>query len=108
MTSSDEWLASLPEMIAEAVARGPTAVRWTIARKMTVIEAIRFGRLSRSRALTVFGLSDEELRSWEGRYLADGVRGLKATRIQHYRRQGRSAFGSKEHAGPLPRTAPTQ
>jgi hypothetical protein len=54
---------------------------------MAVVEAIRSSRLSRDDALTVFGLSDEELRSWEARCLAYGAKGLRATRFQDYRVQ---------------------
>jgi Protein of unknown function (DUF1153) len=82
---SNAWLATLPELIAEAAARGPAAIRWTAFRKELVVKAIHSRQLSHDVALTVFGLSDEELRSWEARYLAYGARGLKATRIQDYR-----------------------
>jgi len=87
MTLSDKRLAPLQELIAEAAARGPIAIRWTIARKIAVVEAIRVSRLSRDGALTVFGLSDEELRSWEARHLAYGAKGLQATCFQDYRVQ---------------------
>ena len=86
MTLSDKRLAPLQELIAEA-ARDPIAIRWTSARKMVVVEAICSSRLSRDDALTVFGLSDEELRSWEARCLAYGAKGLRATRFQDYRVQ---------------------
>ena len=81
---SNAWLETLPELIAEAAARGPAAIRWTAFRKELVVKAIHSRQLSHDVAFTVFGLGDEELRSWEARYLAHGAKGLKATRIQLY------------------------
>jgi len=52
MTLSDKRLAPLQELIAETAARGPAAIRWTIARKIAVVEAIRVSRLSRDGLCT--------------------------------------------------------
>jgi hypothetical protein len=48
----------------------PSVVRWTPQRKLDVVKAIADGRLDRAIAMKAYGLSEEELVSWER--LAEG------------------------------------
>lgn len=61
--------------------------RWVVRRKEQVVQAVQAGRLTRENACTRYHLSDEEYQSWEDHLLRHGVRGLRVTRLQDYRRQ---------------------
>ncbi len=66
-------------------------VRWVPRRKVQVVCAVRGGVISRQEACDRYGLSDEELFSWE-RLLDDhGLRALHVTKTQHYRQAATSA-----------------
>ena len=60
----------------------PDTKRWVTRRKAEVIAAIRGGLITRDEVCTRYGISDEELRSWEGLFDQHGMRGLKATLLQ--------------------------
>jgi hypothetical protein len=72
------------ERLAELPA--PGAKRWVIRRKAAVVEAIDFGDLSISDACERYDLSAEEINSWRKLIDAHGVRGLRSTRLQQYRK----------------------
>lgn len=60
--------------------------RWVASRKRIVVEAISSGLIARSTALERYGLSDEELSTWENDFAAHGADGLKVTlqqRLKH-------------------------
>lgn len=59
--------------------------RWVIRRKAIVVAAVRGGLLSLPEACEKWNISEEEYRSWERLIDRHGVRGLRATRLQHYR-----------------------
>ena len=59
--------------------------RWVPRRKAQVVAAVRFGILQEKEACARYGLSLEELRSWESLATRYGVNGLRATKLQHYR-----------------------
>lgn len=59
--------------------------RWVIRRKATVVAAVRGGLLSLPDACEKWNISEEEYHSWERLIDRHGVRGLRATRLQHYR-----------------------
>ena len=59
--------------------------RWVIRRKATVVAAVRGGLLSLPDACEKWNISEEEYLSWERLIDRHGVRGLRATRLQHYR-----------------------
>ena len=65
-----------------------TTQRWTIRRKAALLEAVRSGMLSLEKASQRYGLSLEELRTWERDFDRYGVYGLRATRLQIYRLVG--------------------
>ena len=60
--------------------------RWTIRRKAAVIEKLRTGALTLEQARERYALSVEEIRAWERDLERHGVYGLRATRVQIYRK----------------------
>jgi hypothetical protein len=59
--------------------------RWTPLRKAEVIAAINGGLLSIDEACTRYGLTLEELATWQRTVERAGIPGLRATRAQHHR-----------------------
>lgn len=59
--------------------------RWVVRRKAAVLAAIRGGDLTIEEACRHYGLSEEELLSWQRAFDAYGLPGLRATRLQSYR-----------------------
>ena len=60
--------------------------RWTIRRKAAVLQALHSGALTFDQALERYALSVEEIRAWERDLERHGLYGLRATRLQIYRR----------------------
>lgn len=60
--------------------------RWVVRRKEQVVQAVMAGRLTREEACSYYRLSEEEYQSWEDHLSQHGVRGLRVTRLQDYRR----------------------
>ena len=60
--------------------------RWVMHRKAEVVAAVRNGLISRSEICQRYRMSLEEFLSWERLIDRHGVRGLRATRLQKYRR----------------------
>ncbi len=71
-------------------------VRWVIRRKAEVVAAISGGLLSLEDACERYQLSEEELESWANSLSRYGLRGLRSTRLQLYRKlnteKGQRAF----------------
>ncbi len=63
--------------------------RWTIQRKAEVVRAVRNGLLGLDEACERYRLSAEEFLNWEQLIATHGLRGLKVTRLQEYRRSKR-------------------
>lgn len=61
--------------------------RWVMRRKAEVVAAVRGRMLSVEEACARWNLSEEEFASWQRLIDRHGVRGLRATRIQQYRRK---------------------
>ena len=59
--------------------------RWVIRRKAEVVAAVQGGLLTFEEACERYGLSLEELASWERNVDRSGMKGLRVTRMQHYR-----------------------
>jgi hypothetical protein len=70
-------LASLPP---------PDTSRWVVRRKAEVVSAVSGGLLSISEACNRYDLTLEEFASWQRSIDREGLGGLRATRVQHYRR----------------------
>jgi transposase-like protein len=68
----------------------PNTKRWVVRRKAAVIAAVRSGGITIEEACRVYQLSEEELLSWERAFEIHGLAGLRATRVQQYRRPRRS------------------
>ncbi len=65
--------------------------RWVIRRKAEVVAAIRGGLLSAEEACVRYGLSEEEIASWQRLAESHGLMGLRTTRVNQYRgREGQS------------------
>jgi hypothetical protein len=74
----------------------PNTIRWTARRKAAVVAAVRSGRITMEEVLRRYQLSEEEFLSWQRAFEAQGIAGLRTTRIQQYSR-------SRRPRGPRPR-----
>jgi transposase-like protein len=83
---SNESLAGAPLM---ASLPPPNTKRWVVRRKAAVVAAVRNGGITIEEACRVYQLSKEELLSWERAFEIYGLAGLRATRVQQYRRSRR-------------------
>lgn len=70
----------------------PETKRWVIRRKAEVVAGVRNGLISLEDACNRYKLSVEEFLSWQQLIEEHGMRGLRTTRLQQYRR------GSPEEA----------
>jgi len=61
-------------------------VRWVVRRKAELVAAIRGGLLSLDDACERYQLSEEELESWKDSLAQHGLRGLRCTKLQLYRK----------------------
>jgi hypothetical protein len=86
-TLSSESLAGTPLM--ESLPP-PNTKRWVVRRKAAVVAAVRSGGITIEEACRVYQLSEEELLSWERSFEIHGLAGLRATRVQQYRRPRRA------------------
>lgn len=64
----------------------PETRRWVIRRKAVVVAGVRNGLISLEDACKRYKLSVEEFLSWQRLIDEHGMRGLRTTRLQHYRR----------------------
>ena len=64
----------------------PNTKRWVVRRKAEVVAAVRTGLISLEDACKRYRLSVEEFLSWQRLIDAHGMRGLRTTRLQQYRR----------------------
>ena len=62
----------------------PNTKRWVIRRKAEVVAAVRGGLLSLEDACSRYGLSSDEVLSWQHRVDRFGMAGLRTTRTQFY------------------------
>ena len=64
----------------------PNTQRWVVRRKAIVVFAVRAGLLSLDAACEHYSLSIEEFMSWQRLIENHGMRGLRTTRLQQYRK----------------------
>lgn len=64
----------------------PKTRRWVMSRKALVVGAVRNGVLSLADACERYRLSEEEFLSWAKLFDKHGLHGLRATRLQEYRK----------------------
>ena len=62
----------------------PNVGRWTTRRKAAIVTSVANGVLSQSEASRRYKLSEEELLSWQQRYAAYGLPGLRSTKHKEY------------------------
>lgn len=60
-------------------------VRWTPAKQLAVVEAVRLGALTPAEIRAAHGIGPEELRSWQHRASTHGLAALRVTYGQDYR-----------------------
>ena len=66
----------------------PNTRRWVVRRKAEVVTGVRAGLISLEEACRRYSLSVEEFLSWQRLIESHGMRGLRTTRLQQYRRPG--------------------
>ncbi len=71
----------------------PNIRRWITRRKAEVVTAVRAGLLSLDEACVRYGITSEEFLSWQRLLDEQGLRGLRATRLQEYRHAASRASG---------------
>jgi hypothetical protein len=77
----------------------PNTKRWVIRRKAEVVAGVRAGLLSLEEACERYKLSVEEFLSWQRLIDRHGVRGLRTTRLQEYRKpDGTTEYGAQAAA----------
>ncbi len=59
--------------------------RWVASRKAAVVKAVTAGLISADDACRRYGLSEEELGSWQNAVSEHGEQALRATTVQKYR-----------------------
>ena len=64
----------------------PNTKRWVIRRKAEVVAAVRNALIGFDEACERYRLSAEELLNWKQLITAHGLRGLRITQLQEYRR----------------------
>lgn len=62
-----------------------TTRRWVASRKAAIVKAVEHGLMSRESALETYGLSEDELNSWEQAVASHGEGALRTTALQRYR-----------------------
>lgn len=83
----------------------PETKRWVIRRKAEVVAGVRNGLISLEDACNRYKLSAEEFISWQRLIDQHGVRGLRTTRLQQYRR-GHEPEPMPSEVGLKPKTSP--
>jgi len=63
----------------------PKTRRWVIRRKAEVVYAVKGALLTRDEAVKRYNISDDEFEGWRRSVERHGLRGLRSTRLQHYR-----------------------
>jgi hypothetical protein len=74
----------------------PDTKRWVIRRKAEVVAGVRNGLISLEDACNRYKLSAEEFLSWQRLIENHGLRGLRTTRLQQYRRTSDEGGGSTQ------------
>ena len=63
----------------------PNTKRWVVRRKAAILVAVRRGAITIEEACRRYGLSEEEFLAWQRAFEAEGLSGLRATRLPAYR-----------------------
>ena len=65
----------------------PATTRWVVRRKAEVVAAVRSGAISLDEVCRRYCLTRDEFEAWQNFIDRHGVDGLRATRLQYYRRR---------------------
>ena len=84
-----DWLDIVGPIASLDSLPSPDTKRWVIRRKAEVVAAVRAGVISLEDACRRYTLSIEEFLSWQRLVESHGLPGLRVTRLQDYREQGR-------------------
>jgi len=63
----------------------PDTSRWVASRKLAVVRGVAYGLMTRSEAMSIYGLSDEEFDSWVRGVEKHGMDALKVTQLKIHR-----------------------
>ena len=61
--------------------------RWVVRRKAEVVAAVTGGLLTHDEACDRYGLTPEEFAGWQRAVDRSGMKGLRVTRLQSYRKE---------------------
>ena len=76
----------LGEPMTRADLPPPDTARWVMRRKAQIVSAIHGGLISESEACSIYNISPDELLAWKVLVEKCGMLGLRATKLQHYKR----------------------
>ena len=65
----------------------PDTQRWVVRRKAEVVAAVNGGLLSQEEVCARYDLTQEEFAGWQRSVDRSGMKGLRVTRIQRYRKE---------------------
>lgn len=85
LTRTEKNVGPLSHALSKETLPPPNTSRWVVRRKAEVVAAVNGGILTIAEACHRYGLTLEELASWQRAVEREGIPGLRATRVQHYR-----------------------
>jgi hypothetical protein len=80
-------IGPLGEPLTLADLPSPETKRWVVRRKAEVVAAVGGGLLTIDEVLERYNLTLEEFASWQRAVDRSGMKGLRVTRLQDYRKQ---------------------
>ena len=87
LNRTEDIVTPLSNGLSKETLPPPNTSRWVVRRKAEVVAAIGNGILTIAEACKRYGLTLEELASWQRAVEREGMPGLRATRVQHYRQR---------------------
>lgn len=85
-------IGPLGEPLTLADLPSPDTKRWVVRRKAEVVAAVSGGLLTIDEVLERYNLTLEEFASWQRAVDRSGMKGLRVTRLQDYRKQYERQF----------------
>ena len=80
-------IGPLGEPLTLADLPSPETQRWVVRRKAEVVAAVSGGLLTIDEVLERYNLTLEEFASWQRAVERSGMKGLRVTKLQDYRKQ---------------------
>jgi len=78
-------IGPLGEPLTLEMLPSPDTTRWVVRRKAEVVAAVNGGLLTIDEVCERYKLTLEEFAAWQRAVDRSGMKGLRVTRIQHYR-----------------------